>query len=830
MNRLGTTFILFVSCAGILSAQVEEDPEYQAALEALDADLPTVAADKLKALFTVEGVSDEDKAIIGPKLLESLGRAGKAVDLLGHSNDPAVADHPATAFWRAVAQIRLGQLEDAEQLLAPFGERDDDPLFGEAVLTRANLLVKLGKPAEAREALEPLLTTPPNPDTRREAILKAAEASLLAGEPEETATVLGPLLEERGETPAPRIDYLVFQVALAEGRFEAAGDGFSKLIEAEDQRIADGARLGLADALAGRNETDPAIDEMIKFVNQRAESPALPLAFQRLDRFGFLERPRTKAMLETWIEDDLVERKALAQFYEAAAEKRNVGAEAAIPLFEKFREEFAEHFLFPAAMLELGSAYLELNNPASAIEVLKPLRTADASADLKRAIAFLEARAQFESGEFEEANEQFATAAAEDENAAFNRAVSAIYAANVEDFQIEFQRFGLREGGGKTQALLLLERGLHEAATEDPKATATLKEFAQNHPEHPRFAEAQLAIAELALLELPPKPVAAQEALDAALQIELSPEFAEQADYVAFWIAASGTDIEVVAKAADAFLEKWAESAMRSEIRLKLGETYFSIKDYPNAQNQFELIVEEAADDPNAEVAQFLAGKAASLSMSESGLERAIEHWGKVFDRNGSLAWEALRQQASAKLSQSQPDQALRVLEELLAAKANLEPDLVFATHMDIGRAHFMQAQEDPTPEKMYIASIHAYNQVINDSKAARFWRNQAGVRKGRSLEALSDDDQALLTYFDVVRRTPLADLGETESPEYTWYYRAGFAAIALLQRRKEWAGAVKMADRLAATSGPRATEASELGKKLRLEHFLWDEAESTSP
>ncbi|MEM7013176.1 MAG: tetratricopeptide repeat protein, partial [Verrucomicrobiota bacterium] len=688
-------------------------------------------------------------------------------------------------------------------------------------------LVKLGKPAEAREALDPLLANPPNPQTRREAILKAAEASLLAGQPAKAAAAMGPLLEERGEDPMPRVDYLVFQVALAEGRFDAAANGFAKLIEAEDQRIADGSRLGLADALAGREETDPAIDEMVKFVNQRAESPALPLAFQRLDRFGFLERPRTKAMLQTWIEDDLVERKALAQFYEAAAEKRNVGAEAAIPLFEKFREEFAEHFLFPAAMLELGSAYLELNNPSSAIEVLKPLRTADASADLKRAIAFLEARAQFESGEFEEANEQFATAAAEDENAAYNRAVSAIYAANIEDFQIEFQRFGLREEGAKTQALLLLERGLREAATEDPSATATLKEFAQNYPDHPRFAEAQLAVAELALLELPPKPVAAQEALDAALQIELSEDLSEQADYVSFWIAASGAEVEPVAEAAAVFLEKWEESAKRSEIRLKLGETYFGIKDYPNAQNQFELIVEEAADDPNAEVAQFLAGKAASLSMSESGLERAIEHWGKVFDRNGPLAWEALRQQASAKLSQSQPDQALRVLEELLAAKANLEPDLVFATQMDIGRAHYMQAPDHSSPEKEYIASIHAYNQIINDNASGRFWKNQAGYRKGRSLEALSDDDAALLTYFDVVRKTPLADLGEEDSPEYTWYYRSGFAAIALLQRRREWTGAVKMADRLAATSGPRATEASDLGKKLRLEHFLWDEEES---
>lgn len=832
-KRLG---ILIGSCWaawGVAVAQIEENPEFQAAVHALEEELPTVAADKLKRLYAAPGTTDEDRAIIGPKLLESLGRAGKAIELLSRSQQDFVVDHPATPFWRAVALIRLDRRAAAEQLLAPFGERPEDPLFAVAVLTRANLLVALQNPAGAREALEPLLENPPDAQTRVRALLKAAEASLLAGDPGKAGETLGPLLETAGAEPPREVEYLLARVALAEERHAEAEEKFNRLIEAdavagdpEHHRLADGARLGLADSLTKRSKPAEAIDELVKFVNQRPESPSLGAAFRRLDELGFLTRPRAQAILETWLGGEGRERRAFAEFYAAAAEKLRGGPEASIAPLEKFRERFADHFLFPAAMLELGSAYVEVGRPQDAVEVLTPLLRANPDSEIERAIAFLQARARFEAGDFDQASQQFAEVAEDEPNAAFNRAVSALYAENVDDFQLEFQRFGSRDGGAETQAELMLERGLFDAAQGDRGALTTLREFIKTYPDHPRAAEAELALAELFLLEFPhPKPVAAMEMLTAARGRGLPPDLEEQADYAEFWIAASGSEIEPQAAAAARFFKTWENSPRRAEIRMKLGESYFGMKDYPNAQNQFELIANDNQTPVEAkEVAFFFAGKAASLSMSEVGLNKAIEHWGKVFDLKGPLAFEALRQQAVAKLKQNQPDQALRVLDQILAAKDDLDPRLKLAALMNVGQAHFLKAEIPEIRPQMLVAAIEAYNQIIETRGASRFWKNQAAVRKGRCLEMLDDEDQALETYFDVVRQPPGSGQDENEAPEHTWYYRAGFASIALLQRRGDWPAAVKMADRLAGTAGARAGEAGEVAKKLRLEHFIWDE------
>ncbi|MEM1296380.1 MAG: hypothetical protein AAGH89_13515, partial [Verrucomicrobiota bacterium] len=78
----------------------------------------------------------------------------------------------------------------------------------------------------------------------------------------------------------------------------------------------------------------------------------------------------------------------------------------------------------------------------------------------------------------------------------------------------------------------------------------------------------------------------------------------------------------------------------------------------------------------------------------------------------------------------------------------------------------------------------------------------------------------------DVISQAPTLGLSPEEIPEYTWFYRAGFSAIALLQKQEQWGAAIRLAERLAQTGGTRAIEAARLADKLRLEHFFWDETE----
>ena len=72
---------------------------------------------------------------------------------------------------------------------------------------------------------------------------------------------------------------------------------------------------------------------------------------------------------------------------------------------------------------------------------------------------------------------------------------------------------------------------------------------------------------------------------------------------------------------------------------------------------------------------------------------------------------------------------------------------------------------------------------------------------------------------------TEQQDLAQGLDPDAAaWYYRAGFLAVELLEERKQWEGAARMAERLAQAGGERATEAQDIATKIRLQRFLWDE------
>ena len=63
------------------------------------------------------------------------------------------------------------------------------------------------------------------------------------------------------------------------------------------------------------------------------------------------------------------------------------------------------------------------------------------------------------------------------------------------------------------------------------------------------------------------------------------------------------------------------------------------------------------------------------------------------------------------------------------------------------------------------------------------------------------------------------------EAPlELFWFYKAGFAAALILESRKEWPEAIRVYGLMAAMEGPRALEAKNRIKQIRLENFIWDD------
>ncbi len=802
-----------------LLAQIEEHEEYRAAILALQDNLPSVAADKLQRLLADPSLEfgESDTTQLKLKLIESQARAGRAEQTLTLCAAANLKGTPTMHFWKAVALTDLGLYHEAEQELAALETEPTCPLFANACLSRASILELLDDPEAALEALGPLLANPATPTDRARAMLKAASLYLNVGKGTETEIILN---NDPLKDPAldHEVRYLRGKLALSRNLYPKAAEIFRSLVEEtrdSDRRTFVEATIGLADALAGESKVDEAVDLLVRYINEAPNGASLGEAFQRLEYLGYFRRPRVQAVLDSWATSSNPDLRAFTLYFGARKDP-----DKAIANLELFRKEHYKHFLFPAAMLKLADLYLDSGKREEAKEVLVLVSNRTANPEVQHYVAHLAGRAEFANQEFGKAIEDFQQSATEeDPTALFNEAVAALYASRPEAFARAVSMLKLQRNADQIQADLLLERGLYLAANSQPGATSALKDFAKAYPDHPRAVEAEIALAELYLLEFPPKLNSAREQLTKAKTRQISDEFAEKIDYTAVWIETAAGDFHASIEAAQHYLDTWKDSPRYAEMEMKLGEIYFAQKDYANAQNHFELVARHDSNGPNSETALFFAGMAASLTMNEQG----IKLWGQVVDRKGPLAEEARRQQGLTKLKQDQPDDAIAVFERVLSSK-KLDPKVRMATLMNMGQALLRKADGNSDPTAMLIQAIGVYDEILESKEAPRYWRNQAAVHKARCLERTLDFESALEVYYTVVSKPPEVGLSRNETAEYTWYYRAGFSAINLLRRREQWGAAIKLAERLSQTSGPRAQEAGEIASQLRLEHFIpWD-------
>jgi hypothetical protein len=206
-------------------------------------------------------------------------------------------------------------------------------------------------------------------------------------------------------------------------------------------------------------------------------------------------------------------------------------------------------------------------------------------------------------------------------------------------------------------------------------------------------------------------------------------------------------------------------------------------------------------------------------------VERAITLWEDVVAREGPLMREARLQQALAKRRQGKEEDALGQIDTLLRDTPLTRTEERFSLLTERGELYALMARKDP---KNLDAAMADFRLVIGDPAASRVRRARCGVllaqclqqagKTGESLEACHDVIESFLNASGVpVDPAPITPQG------HTWFYRAGFMALDLLENRKEWAGAAALADRLAKAGGERAAEAAQRATKLRLEHFLWE-------
>jgi tetratricopeptide (TPR) repeat protein len=822
-------------CAMPLPGQtpVPADATLGAAEQAIASHLPEVAIAKLQNLMTGASLDAADQQRAEDDLSQAMLDSGNTQGVLARLSYPSTG---VERFIKAEALASLGQWEDALPLYATVAAYGPTSLRDAATLGQAEALHALQRDPEARAILALLERHSPSTLIR----LRLAELYLENAEIEPAGALIArckpqTLLEKHW------FQYVRGRLYLAEQQDVPALEAFQDLLNdpagLTPALYADAA-IGLTEARIALNGLEAADDVLEDFIWHHPESPYLEEMFRRLDRIYAAEESPSDSELQHWAMQPPERRAALAQYYEGHSLQNQGRREKAIRAYMDFVQRYPAHPLDFEAWMQLGNLYLDKASISQAIDCFDSAMRYS-SDDFQRARAEIASgNADFAQSDFLHAQELFHDAAARSPDlwlqATYDSALAWLHLRNYDRFLVDYTALSHRFPETDERRNLILEEGLLQAYSGDPRAAATLESFIRDFPDNRRVSEAQIALAELVYAE--GDAGSAIHLLKAAYDSSPSPQSLEQADYFAIFLAASSSkskDDEVI-RLGNKFLNTYPASTLRPQVRMKLGQLYFAREDYANAQTQFETLAEESPADPLADKALILAGESAVRAMSPSGIKHAIDLFEQVAQGTGPLRLYARQEEALLKVQTGRYDEALLIYDDILRSKPGTDlrlaalcgkADCLFAGAANPPAEHSPSpspvSNASPAPaDNPFATAVALYDQVASDPDATVPWRDQALYKKARCLSKEGLNDKALESYYEVLN--PKASAAQ-DQPDFFWFEKAGYDAAAMLEAKAQWPGAIAILEKVAQAGGPRSAEARKQADQLRLEHFVWD-------
>jgi outer membrane protein assembly factor BamD (BamD/ComL family) len=815
------------------ASKLEDQPEHQAALQALASGLPEVAAVKWERLLHDASLTHEQADAIAMRMVEALVRARlpeKAIVAL------TLFQLPDEDFWLAQCRLLQGRLREAEILLRSYikpGARYQEY----AQMALGQVIGGQGRESTSRKEFRDLQSSS-NPALSREARLLWNESEIVAGRSENVLKRL--TTEERVDL---RVSFLSACAYLENGDGKTAERILRKILEAKTPmppRLRDACVLRLAEAYRLQVGRARKAEKLInKLLDQDEPIEFYETAFADLRELDDGDADLVTHLLSWAFQPKPAERQALALFHAAAVLRDRGHFTEAAGLVETFRTLFPDHPREGDALRMAMECYGAMQADDRVLELAKEWRN-KFEAGSGGAVDYLTGMIRFSRKDFAQAMGLFEKAAQLSaelipaRRALYNMAVAAYFAGDKRAYEgclVELQKKPDTENtdaparkSSNTDdlaATLELEHARQLASKRDAGAEAALQTFIQSHGDHPLLVQAEVALAEFYLLNDTPLTKSAQTAVDACRAIkEVSQEWQERVDYTALWVKQAEADHPGVAKLGLAFLERWTKSARRDQVRMTVAQALYRSEEFAQAMAQFELLVEENAESPFAEAALFFAGKSSMAQINAEGLDHAIELWGEVAQRGGPLAREAQRQQALAKRREGKESDALAVIETLLTAKTPPTGEERLSLLVEKSELLMLIAKQEP---KGLEDALGILRQIMQDAKAPRAWRSRAGVLLEQCLERMGKVSEALEVCHDVVESSLSGNSIATTPTDFLWLYRAGFSALRILEEHKQWEAAAKLADRLAKTNGDQAEEAKKHATRILTEHFIWD-------
>ena len=615
--------------------------------------------------------------------------------------------------------------------------------------------------------------------------------------------------------------------------------------------------LTLIDGLHKSDDTEGALAEVIQQLEKSPDSPIIHLLFNRLSTWLTLKNLTTTTIgatnislvdkLKQWANratpepnnsslkiaattEESTDLQAYAHYYYAryfSLSDQPADLKQALFEFSLFRLRHPTHLLAGVSLIDTAKTQLALGQKAEAIDTLNLVENIklNISPIARQQASFLHGELLAEQLDYAQAAEAFKKATdANDETlaqaATINTGIAYLAAAN----QTEFEQLIKTVENPNLKTQLTLERALWLAENNSPEARPLLQQFINSNLQHPRTNEIRLTLAKHALTTQPINTNISAEHINILSAISELPEGTvnglnkqqlAELYTVKYQYAIMTANYPLAIDAASAFIDAFPQNERVDKFTLLKGQALFR----NGQQNQARRILTKFADDkpdsPLSAFALYYASLAARLEGTPQSQQEAIALFERVIKAKSPIQKEASLQLADLYSSLNQLDKAKEILTKIYKPKprTSLDRDIAItlaSTYHNLGTA-------DPLN---YQKAIDIYDAILSDKDLQDFWKNRVNYRKADTFQHMGENLQAEETYYSVVN----VDTKKNPITEWTWYYRCGFNAIAMLEEQGNQKGAIAIAKKLAKSGGPRSAEAAERARQLEMKYMIWEE------
>ena len=773
----------------------------------------------------------EAQVLLSEALLAD-GRSAEALAALPKSAPAGLANR--TVMVRASALNEAGRWKDAlvewkKVDLASLPEAQAD----QARMGLASALLNDNQREAGQDELRQVIAKA-DPAAAESARLLLVKTLLAAGKQDQAEKELSSLKPDA--TPAARAEarYWKAEITAARGKSEEARELFQKLVEDADGAgrdllarswIAIGridrargkpgdAATALEKALDRGGDPETYLTAAREYLAAAQASQSLPTAALRL-RDSVREREN---------DDDKRGRFAPALLLLGSATLEAGNAEAAAADLDNLIKNYPSSPATAAAQIILAEALAQQGQESAAREQLRTLlKKEDLSPEVSYQANFaigdllLKEGKAFEAATAYEAALKSAATPRDSEQALYNAALATARIPDPVGFARLEKTFSDKFPDSDRRAALALERGRMLESKGDSAASRTALEEVAQLPGSSSFqAEAALRRAN-SLLRAGNYP----EASAAFAEFEKGfPESPLLPQALASGIEARLRARELTGTQARAefakILSRFPESTLAPALSFQIAQTHYEEKNHGEALTAFREMAKKFPKDPLADNALYYAG----LSALALGNPEEATKLFRSLPENSPLRTDARLAEIDACRASGDYAGGLQIANSLLA---NRTPDQ--RAWVEISKRRLACEFALGTADKGNLErAVTTAEGILKSSVADASDKNEAGFIKGRSLEQLGREDDALQAYLDVLYGRLGTASSAPSQPEYLWFARAGAEAARIQEKRNDFKGALAIYRILENAGGPNQSAFARKIDDLRNRHFLWSE------